>query len=152
MKIGFVYSKEKLSGRLTKFWTNSYCYHVFIYDNENGKMYDQHLLFRRRRWPQYETTHVALVDSPVEISSQFLEDLLDTDENVYGWIDYLLFAFRSLYHFFGQSTPNAKGVICSELVYNILKANGWNRSFLEVPSPADMEKALNAKCPFNEVR
>ena len=150
MKIGFVYSKEKLSGRLTKFWTGSYCYHVFVYDDASGKIYDQHLLFRRRRWPQYEAAYVTLVDSPVEISSQFLENLLDTDENVYGWKDYILFAFRPIYHFFGQSTPNVKGVICSELVYNILRANGWSKFFLEAPSPADMEKALNANSPFNE--
>jgi hypothetical protein len=142
MKIGFIYSESKLSGKLTKFWTGSYCYHVCIVDEDNGKMYDQHLLFRRRRWPHYDPAQVKLVDSPVNITKEYLENLLDIDENAYGWKDYMLFALRPLYHLFGKSTPNTGGIICSELVYNILVENGWNISMIEVPSPADLENLL----------
>jgi hypothetical protein len=142
MKIAFIYSKSKLSGKLTKFWTGSYCYHVAIVDEAKGKMYDQHLIFRRREWPHYSPENVVLVDPPVSITSEYMEHLLDNSEDTYGWLDYCLFALRPLFHLFGKSTPNAGGIICSELVYNILRNNGWSHSFPEVPSPADLEKAL----------
>lgn len=142
MKIGFAYSKTKLSGLLTKFWTNSYAYHSFIVDEENGKLYDQHLILRRRNWPMYNPSKVVLVESPVPISTAYMENLLDTDEAWYGVFDYMLFALRPIYHLFGKSTRNAGGVICSEMVYNVLKANGWDVEFDEVPSPADLESAL----------
>ncbi len=141
MKIGFSYSKTKLSGWLTKLWTGSWCYHVYIVDEEAGRYYDQHLIIRRRKWNGADEKHVV-VDSPVPISREYMENLLDTDENWYGVFDYMLFALRPIYHLFGKSTRNAKGVICSEMVYNILKANGWTVVFQEVPSPADLEKAL----------
>ena len=143
MKIGFVYSKSKVSGLLTKFFTGSYCYHVFIVDEDRLKMYDMNLLVRRRKWPHYgENTHYVLVDSPVSISSNYLESMLDESTDAYGWRDYLLFGLRPLYHLFGKSTRNAKGVICSEMIYNILWDNGWDKTFPEVPSPADLEALL----------
>ena len=145
MKVGFIYSKKKLSGKLTKFWTGSYCYHVVLVDEEKGRMYDQHLIFRRRFWPHYDPASVLLVDTPVEVSREYLECLLDTDENTYGWLDYLLFALRPLFHLFGLSTPNAKGIICSELIDTILKIHGWKYEIYEVPSPADLELALLGK-------
>jgi hypothetical protein len=58
-----------------------------------------------------------------------MEHLLSTDENAYGVLDYCLFALRPLYHLFGKSTRNAGGVICSEMVYNVLKNNGWAHEF-----------------------
>lgn len=145
MKIGFAYSKTRVSGLLTKFWTGSYAYHAFVVDEEAGRMYDQHLIIRRRLWPHYDPSKVVLVASPVPISREYLECLLDTDEATYGWRDYLLFALRPIYHLFGRSTRNAGGVICSEMVYNILRANGWQVEFAEVPSPADLERALGVE-------
>ncbi len=142
MKVAFIYSKEKLSGKLTKFWTGSYCYHVAIVDEDAGKMYDQHLILRRRKWPHYNPQNVVLVDTPVSVSKEYLENLLDTDENSYGFLDYIMFSLRGVFHLFGKSTPNMGGVICSELVYNILKDNGWKVRFAETPSPADLEKHL----------
>jgi hypothetical protein len=143
VKIAFVSNPNKLSGKLCKFWTGSYTYHVALVDLERGFMYDMHKLLRRRVWPYYgpETT-VTLVDTPVKITSKYMEHLLSTDESTYGFIDYVLFAIRPIYHVFGKSTRNANGVICSEMVYNVLKANGWTHEFKEVPSPADLEKVL----------
>ena len=143
MKIAFISNPNKLSGKLTKFFTGSYCYHVALVDEERGLMYDQNLLFRRRIWPHYgpETT-VVLIDTPVPVTSEYLEQLLSTDENTYGWVDYCLFALRPIYHLFGKSTRNAGGVICSERLDNIFIANGWQHRFDEVPSPADLEKVL----------
>jgi hypothetical protein len=143
MKIGFSYSTTKISGKLTKFWTGSYAYHAFIVDEDNGVMYDQNLLVRVRNWPHYgDNTTIKLVESPVPISSDYMVQMLRTSEDAYGVLDYILFALRPIFHLFGRSTRNAGGVICSEMVYNVLKNNGWTHEFKEVPSPADLEKAL----------
>jgi len=143
MKIAIISNPNKLSGKLTKFWTGSYAYHAAIVDTERGYMYDQNLLLRRRIWPHYgDNTTVQLIESPVPISPEYMEHLLSTSVDAYGVLDYMLFALRPIYHLFGKSTRNAKGVICSEMVYNVLKANGWTHEFKEVPSPADLEKVL----------
>jgi hypothetical protein len=73
-----------------------------------------------------------------------MDQLLSTADYNYGYIDYLLFALRPIYHLFGKSTRNADGVICSELVYSVLLMNGWKHRFKEVPSPADLERVI---CP-----
>jgi hypothetical protein len=146
MKIAFFYNKFP-SSWLTKFWTGSTCYHVGIVDEGTNRFYDMNLLMRRRLWRGgYAEGHqYHLVESPVCISEEYMEKMLDTDENTYGWKDYLLFALRPVYHMFGKSTRNASGIICSEMVYNVLAANGWQHNFKEVPSPADLEKALKCK-------
>ena len=142
MKIAFFYG-HGLSGVLTRIFTGSDCYHVAIVDEESGHLYDMNLLIRRRVWPdEYAGHKFKLVESPVPIKREFLEHLLDTDNNTYGWRDYCLFALRPIYHLFGKSTRNAGGVICSEFVYNILVANGWPVRFSEVASPADLEREL----------
>lgn len=142
MKVAFFYNKFP-SSALTKFWTGSTCYHVAIVDEEADKMYDMNLLFRRRKWSEYAARHeYKLVEAPVAISRTYLEELMDSSEATYGWKDYLLFALRPIYHVFGKSTRNMNGVICSELVADILIANGWPKFFTEVPSPADLELAL----------
>lgn len=146
MKIAFIYSKTKFSGKLTKFWTGSYCYHVALVDEKKKLMYDQNLLFRKRKWPYYNSEDVVLADPPVDVSSEYLEELLSIDEQTYGFMDYILFALRPIYHFFGKSTRNFGGIICSERLYDIFKAYGWSYTFVEVPSPADLERViLNGK-------
>jgi hypothetical protein len=148
VKIGFSYSTTKLSGKLTKFFTGSYAYHVFLLDEASDLMYDQHLILRRRIWPHYgDNANIKLVESPVPISREYMEHLLSTSVDAYGVLDYILFALRPIYHLFGKSTRNAGGVICSELVYNVLKANGWGHTFDEVPSPADLERVLLESTP-----
>jgi len=142
MKIGFVYGR-KPSSTLTRIFTGSTCYHVFFVDEPAGKMYDMHLIRRRRAWPHYPADRqIILVDCPVDVPAEYLERMLDTDETAYGWRDYLLFVLRPIYHLFGRSTRNAAGVICSEMVANDLIANGWRVRFPEVPSPADLEIAI----------
>ena len=142
MKIAFIYSDTKFSSKLTQFFTGSKCYHVGLVDEARGYMYDQNLLLRRRIWPHYASENVKLVDCPVPVSAEYMEHLLSTSVDAYGVLDYLLFALRPLYHLFGKSTRNAGGVICSELVYNVLRNNGWAHEFKEVPSPADLERVL----------
>jgi hypothetical protein len=140
MKIAFIYGKQP-SSLLTKLFTGSGCYHVGFTDGAH--FWDMNLLRRRRLWPGlYPETHVRLADCPAGVTAEYLEHMLDIDEATYGWKDYLLFALRPLYHLFGQSTRNAGGVICSEMVYDDLKANGWPVVFKEVPSPADMERKI----------
>jgi len=141
MKIGFAYGKFP-SSLLTKLFTGSTCYHVFFVDEKHGLMYDMNLLRRKRLWPHYPEGHYKLADCPVPVSSEYLELKLATDNSTYGWRDYLLFALRPIYHLFGKSTRNKDGVICSEMVYNDLVENGWEQYFIEVPSPAALEKIL----------
>lgn len=144
MKIAFIYN-HGISSTLTKFFTGSKCYHVGWVDEINNRFYDMNLIRRRRVWPCYNLDKVILTESPVQVSSDFLEGRLDTDEEVYGWKDYILFALRPLYHLFGKSTRNANGVICSEMVYNDLVSCGWHKRFSEVPSPADLELEILGK-------
>jgi hypothetical protein len=139
MKIAFIYSKSKFMAKLCKFFTGSYCYHVAWVDDSTNVMYDMNLLRRKREWPHYPSDRVLLVESPVNISAQYLEKKLETDNNKYGVIDYLLFSIRPLFHLIGKSTPNAGGVICSEMVYDDLRAHGWSGYTLETPSPAWLE-------------
>jgi hypothetical protein len=139
MKIAFIYGKRP-SSILTQLFTGSTCYHVGF---TNGvHFWDMNLIRRRRLWPLYPEGHVILVDPPVEVPAEYLEHMLDIDEATYGWHDYLLFALRPIYHLFGKSTRNASGTICSEMVADDLKANGWAVRFNEVPSPADLELAI----------
>ena len=145
MKIAFIYSKSKMYGKLTKFFTGSYCYHVAWVDEESGNMWDTHLIRRVRKWPHYPSENVILIDSPVNVTSEYLNDQLRSDNNTYGWFDYLMFAVRPVYHLIGKSTPNMGGVICSEMVYKDMVACGLPDTLKEVPSPADLEELLTGR-------
>jgi hypothetical protein len=149
MQVVFVYGKP-LSSRLAKFFTGSTCYHVGFTDGV--KFYDMNLLRRRRVWPLYPDGHVILADSPAPITREYLEDRLDTDESTYGFLDYILFSMRWLYHLVGKSTRNAGGIICSEMAADDLAAHGWDVRFLEVPSPADLERAILGRINAIEAR
>ena len=142
MKIAFIYGKQP-SSTLTKIFTGSTCYHVGFTDGV--KFWDMHLIRRRRLWPIYNNKKTVLIEAPVSITAEYLDHKLDTDEARYGIIDYILFGLRPIYHLFGKSTRNAKGIICSEMVADDLNANGWRYTFKEVPSPADLEYALGGK-------
>ena len=142
MKIAFIYSDKKFSATLTQIFTGSRCYHVAWVDEERGRMVDMHLIRRQRLWPHYDPANVKLVESPVPVSWEFLEQKLLTDDNTYGVLDYVMFALRPIYHLLGLSARNKGGVICSEMVYNDLVANGWPHRYREVPSPADLERLL----------
>lgn len=137
MKVAFIYG-SRLSSKLTKFFTGSTCYHVGFTDGD--KFWDMNLLFRRRNWLGLYSIHdVILVECPVKITAEYLNYILDTSKDKYGVLDYLLFALRPIYHLFGQSTRNAGGKICSEMVADIMISQGWQKQFAEVPSPADLE-------------
>jgi len=142
MKLAFIYGKQP-SSTLTKIFTGSSCYHVGFTDGV--KFWDMHLIRRRRLWSIYNDKKTVLIEAPVSITAEYLDHKLDTDEARYGVIDYILFGLRPIYHFFGKSTRNAGGVICSEMVVDDLNANGWRYTFKEVPSPADIELALGGK-------
>lgn len=137
MKIVFVYGKQP-SSTLTKIATGSTCYHVGFTDGFH--FWDMNLIRRRRLWEGlYPESHVILKDAPVPITAEYLDWKLDTDDSRYGFLDYMLFVLRPIYHLFGQSTRNMSGKICSELIVDDLNENGWGETFKEVPSPADIE-------------
>lgn len=139
MKLVFIYGTN-FSSKLTKLFTGSTCYHVGFTDGI--KFWDMNLIRRRRLWPLYSPDLTIIVECPVEVTAEYLDRQLDTDEARYGMVDYLLFGLRWAYHLIGKSTRNAGGVICSEMVADDLVANGWLRRFAEVPSPADLELAI----------
>lgn len=144
MKIVFIYG-NRVSSKLTKFFTGSTCYHVAFTNGE--KLWDMNLIRRRRNWPVYPAENIILADLPAgcSVTADYLDHQLDTDESRYGMVDYLLFSVRWAYHLIGKSTRNASGVICSEMVANDLAANGWPARFWlakEVPSPADLELVI----------
>lgn len=148
MKIAIIFNDRKLSGRLTKFWTGCYAYHVAWVDEAAGRMWDMNLIRRRRAWPHYAAGEVLLFDPPAAVTAAYLERRLETDDNTYGWKDYALFALRPLFHLFGRSTPNAGGVICSEMVNDDIWMNGGRTPWPPEgppPSPCDLYRYLTGR-------
>lgn len=140
MQIGFLY-KGEWSSSLTKLFTGSTCYHVFLTDGVN--CWDMHRMRRRRAWPGlYNPAKVILVDTPVPLTADYLNARLASDKSWYGWRDYVLFGLRWFYHLVGQSTRNYGGIICSEMIADDFADCGWGVRFTEVPSPADLEREL----------
>lgn len=138
--IAIISNPDKLSGKLTRFFTGSYAYHIGFVDTERGKFYDMNLLFRRRLWPHYDPKHVTLYECPVPVTSETLEFFLDTDNDWYGVFDYIAFGIKKLLPGY---RPSFKGAICSEKVDEILVFSGWLSPFMaSPPSPADFEKVL----------
>ena len=147
MKLAVVFNANKFSGRLTRLFTGCFAYHVAWVDEQAGLMYDMHLIRRRRLWPRYEGSQVVLFDIP-EVTREHLEDQLTRDGSTYGWIDYILFSLRPIYHLFGQSTRNANGVICSEMVNDDMRACGreaFGAAGDPPPSPCDLYRWLRTK-------
>lgn len=143
MKIAFLYGKQP-SSTLTLLATGSTCYHVGFTDEYH--FWDMNLLRRRRLWEGlYPQKSTIVAESPVKVTSEFLNLKLDTDNSRYGILDYILFALRPIYHLFGKSTRNMRGIICSEMVANDMIENGWKARFKEVPSPSDLEEAILGK-------
>lgn len=135
MKLAFIFNNRKLFGLLTRFWTGCYAYHTVWHDGTH--MWDMNLIRRKRAWPYYPADQVIEFDVP-EVSSDYLNAMLEHDDSTYGWKDYLLFAIRPLCHLFGMSTINAGGVICSEMINIDMRANGVKTPWKlddEPPSP-----------------
>lgn len=138
-KLVLVSNKHRIAGKLTKLFTGEYIYHAGWLSDE-GMFYDMNLLSRRRQWPRYTDAELFLFDFP-EVTTEYLEHQLTTDESTYGVWDYLLFALRPIYHLFGKSTVNVNGQICSEKCANDLRNNGVKLPWKATdppPSPADL--------------
>jgi hypothetical protein len=140
MKLAIFFNAEKFSGRLTRIFTGIPAYHVGWYDEQTGLFYDMHAIRRRRYWAEYSHgKQYILVDFP-EVTSSHLEHMLNVSDQLYGFTDYLLFGIRPLFHLFGQSTRNAGGIICSEMVAIDATACGVSHQWYgnaAPPSPAD---------------
>jgi hypothetical protein len=99
-----------------------------------------HAIRRRRLSAEYlKGKQYVLVEFP-EVTREFLEHQLDISEQLYGFVDYALFGIRPLFHLFGQSTRNAGGVICSEMVAIDAESCGVLHPWYgdaPPPSPAD---------------
>lgn len=148
MKIAVMFNSNIISGKLTKFFTGCHAYHVAWVDVDAGLMYDMNLLRRRRRWPHYTADQVILFDSPANVTREYLEEQLTSDDNHYGFQDYLMFALRPLYHLVGKSTRNAGGLICSEMLNNDIWACGGATPWPpgdEPPSPCDILNWIRLK-------
>ncbi len=143
MKLAFIHAKpaDKISARLTLWFTGSTAYHCGLVDESDGTFFDMSLLPRKLPWPRYHPPKwVVLYDFPALTRAQ-CEEFLKRDSTItYGWLDYLLFGLRPLYHLVGKSTRNAGGMICSELCANWLAEAGYSPPQQPVPSPADLER------------
>ena len=86
MKLAFIYGKVP-SSWLTRLFTGSECYHVGFTDETH--FWDMHLIRRRRLWKGlYTPEHFRLVECPVEVTAEYLDYKLDTDNAT--WLDRLL--------------------------------------------------------------
>ena len=144
MKLAFIHANpsEKFSARLTKLFTGSTAYHCGFVDESDGTFFDMSVMVRKTHWPRYHppVKWVEMYDAPL-LTRECCEKLLKaySDER-YGYIDYILFGLRPIYHFFGQSTRNAGGLICSEMCAQWLTEAGYLPPLKPVPSPADLER------------
>jgi hypothetical protein len=141
IQIVVISNPDKLSGKLTKWATGSYAYHIAFVDTELSKMWDMNIIFRRRIWPHYRPECVRFYECPTLLTVEDLELELDTSTDVYGVLDYSFFALKKIFSM--NKAPSFKGKICSEKVLDILVRHGWRNPFKSVPSPADFEKVLN---------
>jgi len=142
MKLAIIHApaEKKISAWLTKLVTGSTAYHCGFVDEASGTFYDMNLLPRKTHWPRYNPPKwVNLYDVP-NLTSEHCESFLKQDSSTgYGWMDYILFGLRPIYHLFGKSTRNAKGMICSEMCAVWLNRVGYDAPIDPVPSPADLE-------------
>lgn len=132
-------SKNILS-KLTQYFTGCTAYHTGFLDTETGMFYDMWLQRRRRKWPQYQDERVLKFEMPM-MTADFLESKMSNDTNTYGFMDYIMFGLRPIFHLFGKKTKNLSGLICSEMVNSDIRESGGNTPFdneQEVPSPCDL--------------
>jgi hypothetical protein len=148
IKLAIIFNENKLSGKLTKFWTGEYAYHIGFYDDTTDTFYDMSILPRKVYWSAKNYKDFTL--HTTNLTAADCEAYLKQDSLYvrYGVIDYTLFALRPLFHFFGKSTRNANGWICSEMVNNWLwrkqlNATEWNPKDAP-PSPADFVRLFRA--------
>lgn len=143
MKLAIIHAdpKDKLSARLTLWFTGSTAYHCGFVDETDGTWFDMSWLARKAPWPRYlPPKWVNLYDVP-GLTREDCEAFLKRDSDIkYGVIDYLLFGLRPLYHLVGKSTRNASGMICSEMCALWLREVGHPAPIQPVPSPADLER------------
>lgn len=142
---------KNMMSRLTKIFTKCPAYHVGFLHEESNMFYDMWWLRRRRVWPRYQDKTVFMFDAP-EVTQEYLEHKLSTDDSEYGVLDYLQFALKPLYHVFGLSTKNAGGMICSEMVNSDVWACGGTTPFdpeQSPPSPCELWAWLKNKVDSN---
>lgn len=142
MKLAIIHANpsDKFSARLTLWFTGSTAYHCGFVDESDETWFDMSWLPRKTAWPRYfEPKWANLYDVP-GLTRAECEEYLKADSDVkYGFLDYILFGIRPLYHLFGKSTRNASGMICSEMCHLWLKRAGYEIEFDAVPSPKDLE-------------
>lgn len=146
MKVAVILGNPEKSfmSKLCVFFTGCPAYHVGFVDETTNLIYDMSWLRRRRRLPRYQGDTMVLFDMPC-VTCEYLEEKLTTDDSDYGFVDYLKFSLRPIYHLFGKSTRNANGVICSEMLNNDIIACGGETPFSttgEPPSPCDIFRWL----------
>lgn len=149
MKIAIIIGnpKKNFLSRLTTIFTNCPAYHAGFLDEETGMFYDMYWLRRRRKWPRYDSEQVVLFDEPY-VTREYLEEQLSTDDSEYGFLDYISFAFKPIFHIFGKSTRNAGGIICSEMIVRDIVACGGITPFStsdSPPSPCDLYAWLKTR-------
>lgn len=143
VKLAIIFNADRLSGKLTKFFTGFPAYHCGWVDEATDTFYDMHAIRRKRYWSDYANKKKYVLIDFNEVIVEQLEHELKVCEQMYSPIDYILFGLRPLFHFFGQSTRNAGGLICSEMVHIDAAKAGvatpWRFNDAP-PSPADWFK------------
>jgi hypothetical protein len=148
VKFVLIYSHTKLSGKLTKLFTGSFAYHCGFLDEATDTFYDMHWIPRKISWSERGYKDYTLHHCPLTAKDCEKYMKQDSLKIRYGWMDYILFALRPLYHLIGKSTRNADGWICSEMcnVWWWRKRHEGTPFDLDdaPPSPADFERWLHA--------
>lgn len=144
IQLAIIYSKTKLSGRLTKFWTGEYAYHCGFLDAENDTFYEMNIMPRAVSWAAKNYKDYSLHPTNLTAEDCFSYLKQDALHVRYGVFDYAMFALRPVYHLFGQSTRNFSGEICSEWLNKCLWRKTPNATQFNPkdapPSPADFAR------------
>lgn len=141
-KIVMFYDEKYFFGKLCKFFTGEPIYHITIL--KDNHFYEVNTFLGRRKIHKdqrkiHKSTTLFVCDSPVELTTEFLDYVTLNDNDYYGFNDYVQFAIRWLV-IFNKRITDKKGIICSEAINDDLIDNGWGSPWKKTdppPSPAD---------------
>lgn len=131
MKVAFIRSRNRwyFPALLTRWFTGCGVFHVGFYSEETGSFYDMNVTRRKIKFfKSYLKDYKDYTLYPCRVTERYLEQKIETNQDKYSYIDYILFFFRWL----GFKVKDNKGLVCSEMVNEDLRQ--FN---VDTPWPAD---------------
>lgn len=148
MKLAIIFNHDKILGKLTKYFTGCYAFHVAWVDLETDTVYDTNLYRRKRSWSGlYKEDQFLLFDVP-KVKRDYLEYRLNFDLSSCTLLDLIQFYSRRVYHLLGISTYNIGGVTSADMCNTDIWECGGSTPFdldKTPPSPCDLFNWLRSR-------